>query len=329
MFGELPKLLDRNFAIGYFLPSALFAVGVWAVLKPFGLAEFPSGFAALDGIAKATVSIFVVWLGAIALLALNYPFLRLLEGYGSTHPLAWRRKAKKRQFRNDISPHLAMQSQREVIADGETKPDPPQSYGEDLKRAVDEYPDEEHLVLPTRFGNVFRAIEVYSWVIYGIDAIALWPRLVAVLPDTFRQQLASAKAQLDFCVNLIFIGMFTFLLYLVLAGANLRWPNSWIAAATIVVIGIGYWLSFATLRIYGHSVKSAFDLYRAELAKQMGFDFPSSLTREREMWEAVSRMIVFRSAGSANELVRFRAANTFNARASQNELAKDQRASSS
>ncbi len=37
MFGELPKLFDRNFAVGFFLPVAIFLTLSGAILRKSGL----------------------------------------------------------------------------------------------------------------------------------------------------------------------------------------------------------------------------------------------------------------------------------------------------
>jgi hypothetical protein len=47
------------------------------------------------------------------------------------------------------------------------------------------YPPFESYVMPTRFGNILRAAELYSSR-YGIDAVPLWPKLISAIPDSTR-----------------------------------------------------------------------------------------------------------------------------------------------
>src|SRR5436305_11527999 len=108
MFGELPKLFDRDFAIAYFLPSAAFtAVTYWIVLK-FNLAHVFFAFSP-ESFLKDIASFGLVSLfGGIVLLIANRGILRLLEGYwpfGLDQRLNWieRRRFRKLQRENSES----------------------------------------------------------------------------------------------------------------------------------------------------------------------------------------------------------------------------------
>src|SRR4051794_4521931 len=171
-------------------------------------------------------------------------------------------------------------------------PDPgmPDNHPRRLRFVAERLPAEIGQVLPTRFGNLFRAFEVYPRVIYGLDAIPAWPRLQAVVPEHARKMLADAKAQLDFCVNLSLGGWLVVPLYIGLAAAERQMPA--LATLCIPVLGLligrgGYWLATSAATNFGGYVKSVFDLYRGEFAKQLGLELPRSIVAEREMWRAV------------------------------------------
>jgi hypothetical protein len=191
-------------------------------------------------------------------------------------------------------------------ARGEDPPKSPPGHAERLHKAVCEFPDNAEFILPTRFGNRFRGFEVYSRVVYGLDAIPAWPRLQAVMPEHARKMLADAKAEVDFCVNLSLGGWLAGLLYLGLAVAAWRLPALWMPVIAVIVGWASYWLATSAAMNFGSYVKSAFDLYRGELASQLGLDLPRSAEAEREMWRAASRMMIYRSAARANDLTRFR-----------------------
>ena len=120
MFGELSKLFDRNFVIGYFLPVALFAIVTLALLAGFGLwlsgsdvlslfsapnteASAPENTAisTLAPLVNTTIVVLVLWLFAVFLLAFNRTVYRLMEGYGPVNParlLAWRERRRYRKL---------------------------------------------------------------------------------------------------------------------------------------------------------------------------------------------------------------------------------------
>jgi hypothetical protein len=307
MLSELPKLLDRNFAIAFFLPAAALMLSGWGVLQVFDYGEDVEIFLKRDALVGAILALVLVWLLALFLLALNYPVLRLYEGYGRYHPLRWRLTHKRERFRRDAVPVLEVQANIDAArARGENPLAAPPGHVQRLHKVVCELPDDAGFVLPTRFGNLFRALEVYSRVVYGLDAIPAWPRLQAVMPEHARKMLADAKAQLDFCVNLSLGGWLAWLLYLALAVATWRLPAPWVPVITMVVGWGAYWLATGAAIHFDGYVKSEFDLYRRELANQLGLDLPRSAEAEREMWRTASRMMIYRSAARANDLTHFR-----------------------
>lgn len=71
-----------------------------------------------------------------------------------------------------------------------------------IRELAEEFPDQESLLLPTPFGNVLRSFETFPRIIYGLDAIPAWVRLLGVMPKDYIELIECAKAQLDFWVNL-------------------------------------------------------------------------------------------------------------------------------
>jgi hypothetical protein len=54
-------------------------------------------------------------------------------------------------------------------------------YDDLLIELVVQFPSEQRLILPTRFGNAIRAFEDYSRQVYGADGIPLWIHLKLIL----------------------------------------------------------------------------------------------------------------------------------------------------
>jgi hypothetical protein len=171
---------------------------------------------------------------------------------------------------------------------------------------VDRFPHEPGLVLPTRFGNTLRAFEVYSNVVYGLDAVPAWPRLAAIIPSKLGDQIEEAQANVSFWLNLWLGG-------LILAAIEVGW--AWLGdipcwrGAWAVALGASYLFAkcaSATAQEWGEYVKSAFDLHRHDLATQLGLAYERSIEDERDMWRTVSRMMIYRDADAAKALDKYR-----------------------
>ncbi len=98
MFSELPKLLDRNFAIGYFLPAVTFLAVSGYLLTKFKLIQLLL-LSQTDILVGTTIAGLISWLGGIFLLAANWRIIRLMEGYGKLNPLGIFKGIEKRRYR--------------------------------------------------------------------------------------------------------------------------------------------------------------------------------------------------------------------------------------
>ncbi len=79
MFGGFPKLFDRSFFVGFFLPAFLLFIGVGANLFAFGyLDEEFTKLLAEKSTLGATLSLIIIWLLSILLMTFNRPIIRLL-----------------------------------------------------------------------------------------------------------------------------------------------------------------------------------------------------------------------------------------------------------
>jgi hypothetical protein len=145
-------------------------------------------------------------------------------------------------------------------------------------RARTEFPSQADLVLPTRLGNVIRAFEDYPATTYKMDAVALWPRLIASIDKDYASGIDDAKTAFDFFLNASFLNV---LLAAIILGLGLVHPAqlaspSWFAlwvlemAALLAVGYTAYVMSIGRAAAWGDTVKSAFDLYRGALLKHSG-----------------------------------------------------------
>ncbi|HVF68462.1 MAG TPA: hypothetical protein VM914_12410 [Pyrinomonadaceae bacterium] len=169
-------------------------------------------------------------------------------------------------------------------------------------RLYHEFPKDPGLVLPTRLGNAIRSFEDYPYRQYGMEGISLWPRLIAKVDKEFAAGIDDAKVSFDFTLNCSFLSA---LLALMILFAGLFNPTMSADAAML-----SYWLveiaAFALLSFWfyvmsidrvgnwGALFRSAFDLYRWDLLKQLGYERPpATMAEERFLWRKVYQQFVY------------------------------------
>ena len=297
MFAEIPKLLDKDFAIGYFLPVAIFSLGNILLLNFLGLGGISQVFSSNNPLIGTTMIGLLSWVGGILLMVTNREIVRILEGYGNLNFFSIFKWMETREYRKiqkaiDEAENTILDLQENDIA---VPPEVSSRRREMMLMQADQFPTSERWLMPTRFGNVIRSFETYSGQMYGLEAIQGWNKLVGVIPAEFMSQINSAKASVDFWVNL---GVLGFLFYVESATliVALHSPKStyffpiigliiaWIAAYRATSVAIGW----------GELVKSAFDLYRIDLANKLGFIIPTDKDEARAAWNHYSQAIVYR-----------------------------------
>jgi len=306
---KVPDLLGRKFAVGYFIPAVILFAVIWITLDLFGRRPAWLVFESTETLFGATVVLGLCWVLGIVLVGLNTLIVRVSEGYVfEDWPIlgALSRIHRGRFRRAQAGPVADQKRVDDARSRNEDPPEVPGDHADRLRRAVERLPHSADAVLPTVFGNKYRAIEVYSHVVYGLDAIPAWSRLIAVIPKEFQDKIEDAKAQLDFALNVHFAGLVGLVVYWVLAAVTQTVPLWPFNAVFAVLIVLGYILMTYALDGYGRYVKSAFDLYRKELADALGLDLPRSPQKEREMWTDVSRVMIYRSAPAWDRLTIYR-----------------------
>jgi hypothetical protein len=204
---------------------------------------------------------------------LTTPALRLLEGYWPRWLKGLRRRLTARIERRAADDDAAWQQLAAVVL---TRPD--SATAEQLARfaRLDQQrrrrPAAANRYLPTRLGNILRAAETSPTDKYGLDAIAVWPRLWLVLPDATRQELTTARAALDAAVAAAIWGL--------LFCAFAVWtPLALPLGLLVTAVAVAVWAP-PRAEILADLVESAYDLHRAALYQHVRWPLPTNPKQE-------------------------------------------------
>lgn len=291
MFSDLPSIFDRNFVTGFFLPMVFFIAASFGLFHVFGLpiqlSNDPSAFQATTLIGVGSL------LGGIILLVLNNEIYRTVEGY-PVNSVKLFKAVELRRYRRLMREKEALQEERELYQTGEEMPLKSADRRMKLLGLVAErFPDQEVYVLPTSFGNIVRAFEVYSRVIYGIDAVPGWPRLQAVMPKDYHEIINEAKAKTDFWVNMLALSFVFLIEYIVVALYMGRMTKLWIPVLALGFAALFYVRAKYAAYNWGLTVKAAFDVFLPDLRKKLELPFPENMDAERKQWREFSQVTIY------------------------------------
>lgn len=302
---------SKSLILGTFLPVVVFVILGLVFVAPL----LPPDLAAL-GRLRAIDNLDAGKLVAITLAAvvlsgllynLNIPIMRLYEGYPWAGSLLGRRLTRRQQATFDAlrAREEGMRVLRDELAAGPDAALAAEFGARQIRleqRLKSEFPGNRTSVLPTRFGNVIRSFEDYPRRQYGISAITVWPRLIAKIDKEYAAAVDDSKTSLDFMMNgSALAGVFA--AALLALGLVHRAPladrgrlAAWLAqvAASAVLSYLMYVGATNRAAAYGSKIKSAFDLYRWALLKQLGYQYaPSTVEDERALWENISRFMIY------------------------------------
>jgi hypothetical protein len=304
MLSSLPKLADRNFVLGFLVPTLIFTmVGLWMYRDVEPVTSIWAATLQEKSLTGITLLGIGIWAAAIVLLVCNHSIYQLLEGYwGPFRRVKWR-AAMQQRFATEQECLRVRYRELKAIGGGGA-PEAESEYSAKVWDFYTRFPYRKDLVLPTRFGNVIRAFETYTLKVYGVDSIPGWVRLAGVVPKGMQSLVDNARAEVDFFVNLwtlaILLGaaaMGRWVLWLVsvwpIGGiADVSWLFPGCVAAAIAVAWGSYEGAVARARPWGELVKSAFDLYLPVLAKQLGYALPEKRVDRERFWGAVTGMFL-------------------------------------
>lgn len=313
MLSSVGKLADKTFVLGFLLPSLLATLSFahW-IGCPAGIQGFCQSLEAANPFESLTYLVLAVFAFAVLLVALNNVIYRTYEGYNP--PLSWARRkmarSQRRRFDRLKKSYGKLQRRDDDLAASKIK-----------YQILRRFPSSESLalmkasLLPTAFGNVIRAFEVYPLEVYGAESIALWPRLLTTIPKDFLDQISDARSLVDFALNSSLLALALSVLSVLRVIEILLWHNGPLSAwtglsdrlypynlwQTMSITGVFAVVSVATYRLaveraisWGETVKSSFDCYLNDLAVKLGYDLPTSPAERKAVWNSISRVVMYK-----------------------------------
>lgn len=250
------------------------------------------------------------------LIALNSYLINFYSGYSFLHNLPL---ISKLQLRKAKKLWHKIKSARSEILKLEKRRRKSPKEKELLEKLKNEYysnasyynlnfPPVEAGIMPTQLGNILRASEAYAGTHYGLDAVAFWPLLMAVIPEKYQEKIDSARNELSFLLNLSFLST----VFLIVAGsasifirlnpllANIStFPALALEYRFLLAMAISFILILFFNRVslysalsYGSVIRSAFDLYRLDLLEKFRIKLPKNSVEEFYIWKNIGELIV-------------------------------------
>lgn len=294
MLNEIPKLFGKNFVVGFLLPGFAFCLAVRLTTSVLhiplpGWDLFAKDLATLAGMAAL-----FSWLAGTILVAFNRFIFRLFEGYIGIPSWSVLRRIEAYRF---AAASKSIQALAETYErQGERFTDAQQDAWNALNRKLaEQFPDSERYLLPTRLGNRIRAFEVYPRVMYGLDGIPGWSRLICVLPKDYIEVVETAKTAVDLWLNLSVLS-----LLLADAGAlacayygYVR--ELWLPASGLLLSTVFYYFALGATSEWGQTVKAAFDVFLPALSEKLGYETAPLVGDEAPRWTAISEAMIYRN----------------------------------
>ncbi|MER5466386.1 hypothetical protein ABT010_38260 [Streptomyces sp. NPDC002668] len=227
------------------------------------------------GVGEVVVLVLAVTLVAVLLHPLQLALVRLLEGgwprllgSGLARWLQLRRKRRWEAAAQLPGSDPAMLSTERIQRAG--------MAGHELRRR---FPLPDHLVRATALGNALAAMEDSAGRPYGLDAVAVWPRLYPVLGAEVRAVVDDRRDTLDGAARMAAVMAVTTLAAAVLLARSGWWLM--LALVPLAVSFLSYRGAVQSALAYGEAAHVAFDLHRFDLLSALRLELPTGQAAER------------------------------------------------
>lgn len=275
----------RFFRTGYFptLVALLFLlVLVWAG-APGRRIDFDTAWQTMSKLGVGEVLLLTLLATLIAMLVqpLQLGLIRVLEGrvpgwLGAGLARKWhswrRGRWARKKVHDKINQAIALPDDKRVEL--------VQSAGANAVWLRSRYPRVDDPVHPTALGNALAAAESMAGAAYGLDSVAVWPRLYPLLAEPVRFVVDDLRDGLDAAARLTATGLLTAVLTFGLLVAN----SGWWTLLTLIPLAIAlmaYRGAVESAVAYGRALQVAFDLHRFDLLTALHMPSPKDIREEQ------------------------------------------------
>jgi hypothetical protein len=298
MTGELNKILGRDFIIGFFLPALFFSVATFFLAKLVWPTASWLEINWRKPLEDAGVFLLATWILGIFWQSINREIFRTAEGYWWCGLRSRLDRWQRRKFNKLKSDYDDLYGRIHTLDAASLE-----KLTQLSRLRARKFPSEEAQVLPTSFGNVVRAYEDYSRVVYAFESIQGWARLQGLLSKDFRQSLGSDRARVDLWLNLCFLSAIAAVEVLAVAIAT-KYLLACLLPVIFAIAWVAYLRARASVEQFGEGVKAAFDLYLPGLATTLGYQLSSNPAKNRKFWTSFGQVMVHRDAGALEEMLK-------------------------
>lgn len=127
-------------------------------------------------------------------------------------------------------------------------------------------PDSPDSLLPTRLGNVIQSSLRYSFVAYGMDVTAVWPRLVPSIPSRCGTLIDEMRTSIEAWVNCCLLSLMSIAWFILLyASHSVSGISAVVHCAMLVIVlftgaSVSYEVAIDRAVLWGAHVRAAIDL---------------------------------------------------------------------
>lgn len=325
VFTNYLEKMGNNFLVSAMIPSLALVVISILVFDP--IVHVTELFQQQDSIYQLVgfgllLFILTVIIG-FTLTALNTYILKLFEGYVFFHrfPFMYKRMVSNQRRKAEKLLHRQAFLKRRIQVLNESFEETErtikisrklrQQYYSITSEYDHSYPPNVGEVLPTRFGNILKASELYPGMRYGLDGVEFWPRLIHVIPMEYQQKIDNSRNELSFLVNMSILSIAFYLLCIVAMFYSLGDVSPFLPRSSSVIDVLGESLRYVVAGLialgcnmffnraaifsvssFGLMIRSAYDLFRLDLLEKFKLKAPANSNDEFYAWKNLNEFIV-------------------------------------
>jgi hypothetical protein len=217
--GGTRQAIGRYFSVVSMVPSLLFVVYIFLLIRSNAWSHHPNWMTAVDALVHigAGGAVILIVLGTafgIGIHPVQFSLVQFLEGYWGASPVA--RKARTARITHHRNRASALSHK---AANGD----------DEASRLLDLYPSDPDDFMPTRLGNVLRKYEMLAGRQYELNVLTVLPHMALVAQPEDVRFLDDQRTQLDLAVRMCFTAMLA-----AVASATLLWRDgAWLLVVTI------------------------------------------------------------------------------------------------